>query len=53
MIIEKIESDTQVKQHDFKAAIENFCNHLEIMKNKLSLAVKDKQAQATELFKAV
>lgn len=46
-------SSTQVEQNDFKAAIKKFHECIEIVKNKLSSLVKDKEGQAAELFKAV
>lgn len=49
---EEMGSGTQMEQDDFKAIVEKFCEHIEIVKNKLSLAVKDKQAQAAKLFEA-
>ena len=41
-----------MEQDDFKAAVEKFHERIEILKNELLLAVKDKQAQAAELFEA-
>ena len=53
LVSEEMGSGTQVEQDDFKAAVEKFRERIEIVKNELSLAVKDKQAQAAELFEAV
>ncbi len=52
LVSEEIGSGTQVEQDDFKAAVEKFCGRIEIVKNKLSTAVKDKQAQTAEFFEA-
>ena len=52
LVSEEMGSVTQVEQDDFKAAVEKFCGRIEIVKNELSTAVKDKQAQAAELFEA-
>ena len=52
LVSEEIGSGTQLEQDDFKAAVKKFCGRIEIVKNKLSTAVKDKQAQAAEFFEA-
>lgn len=47
---EEIGFDIQVKQNNFKTAIEKFCERIEIVKNEFSLAIKNKQISAAEFF---
>ncbi len=37
-------SSTQVEQDNFKVTVEKFYDYLEIVKNELSLVIKNKQA---------
>ncbi len=46
LVSEEMGSGTQVEQDDFKAAVEKFRGRIEIVKNELSTAMKNKQAQA-------
>ncbi len=44
---------TQSEQDYFRAVVESFIERINLIQKNLDLAVKDKQKQAAELFKAV
>lgn len=52
LVEEEMGSGTQVEQDDFKAAVEQFASRMNSVQKNLDSAVKDKQAQAAELFEA-
>lgn len=45
-------SNTQVEQDNFKLTVKQSAISINEMQNELDLAIKDKQTQAIELFKA-
>lgn len=52
LVEEEMGSGTQVEQDDFKEAVEKFGERMDAIQKNLDSAVKDKQAQAAELFEA-
>lgn len=45
-------SFTQVEQDDFKSAVEQFAERMEMVQKDIDVAVKDKRAYAAEMFEA-
>ena len=52
LVEEEMGSGTQVEQDDFKAAVEQFAGRMETVQKDLDEQVKDKKANAAEMFEA-